>query len=291
MKPKYPVYIISKGRFNCCLTANFLLKDGVDFHIVVEPQEAEEYIKRYGTERVYILPFRNLGLGSIPARNWCWEHSIKIGAKRHWIIDDNIMKMRRNYKGKRIACNGNIALGITEEFVDRYENIAVAGLNYTFFVVDKLKAFTLNCHVYSCMLILNSIPNRWRGRYNEDTDLCLQVLADKWCTVLMNAFTIDKMPTMTMKGGNSAELYKGDGRLKMARALERQWYGVVETKRRYQRPQHFIKNNWRLFDNPLIKRKDLDWEKIKNQTFDIKLVEKQPIKSEELKRWVSNLSS
>ena len=29
-KPNYPVYVISKGRYDSCLTANFLLKDKVD---------------------------------------------------------------------------------------------------------------------------------------------------------------------------------------------------------------------------------------------------------------------
>lgn len=39
-------------------------------------------------------------------------------------------------------------------------------------------------HVYSCTLILNSIEQRWRLLYNDDTDLCLQVLAAGWCTIL-----------------------------------------------------------------------------------------------------------
>ena len=62
---------------------------------------------------------------------------------------------------------------------------------------------------------------------------------------------IDKMATMTMKGGNSSELYVGDGRLKMARSLERVWPGVVETKRRFRRPQHVVRNAWTRFDTPL----------------------------------------
>jgi hypothetical protein len=65
---------------------------------------------------------------------------------------------------------------------------------------------------------------------------------------------------MTMKGGNSAELYKGDGRLKMARSLERVWPGVVTTQRRFQRPQHVVKGAWKNFDTPLVRRKDIDWE-------------------------------
>jgi hypothetical protein len=62
-KPKYPVYVISKGRFKGNLTAKFLIEDKVDFKLVVEPQEAEEYKSRYGEHRVLVLPFSNLGQG------------------------------------------------------------------------------------------------------------------------------------------------------------------------------------------------------------------------------------
>jgi hypothetical protein len=77
----------------------------------------------------------------------------------------------------------------------------------------------------------------------------LQVLADGWCTLLMNAFMVKKMTTMTMHGGNTDDFYQGDGRLRMSRSLERLWPGVVETKRRYGRPQHVI--NWRKFRTEL----------------------------------------
>ena len=284
MTTKYPIYVISKGRHDCCLTADFLLKDGVDFHIVIEPQELELYLQKYPRELIYVLPFSNLGQGSIPARNWCWEHAKEQGHKRHWIIDDNIRQIRRLYKGKRIVCNSKIAFDVVEEFVDRYENIAVSGLNYTFFVMPTLKhPFFLNTHVYSCLLIDNNIPQRWRGRYNEDTDLCLQVLSAGYCTVAFNTFMTDKMATMTMKGGNATELYKGDGRLKMSRSLERVWPGVVETDRRFGRPQHKVKNEWQKFDNELIRRTDIDWNEIENKKWDIKLTAVDEIKSNRLK--------
>jgi hypothetical protein len=111
--------------------------------------------------------------------------------------------------------------------------------------------FYLNVHVYSCTLVLNSLPQAWRGRYNEDTDLCLQVLSAGWCTVLMNIFCADKLQTKLLPGGNTTTLYQGDGRLRMARSLERLWPGVVTTRRRFQRPQHIIYDAWRRFDTPL----------------------------------------
>ena len=252
--PRYPVYIPSKGRADKCLTAKFLNSDGVPFCLVVEPQEREAYAERFGDSRVLVLPWDNPG-SVIPARNWIKDHATSAGFERHWQIDDNCARMRRYWKGKRIPCNAGIALSAAEDFADRYENVAVAGLNYTFFAIRpmgrELPPFVLNCHVFSCTLTLNTTPHRWRGRYNEDTDYCLQVLADGWCTVLLNAFLVEKMRTMTMKGGNAAELYQRDGRLAMARELERRWPGVVSTTRRFGRPQHLVKDQWTKFDTPL----------------------------------------
>lgn len=257
--PRYPVYVISKGRHDCCLTARFFVKDRVDFRLVVEPQERELYAREFGDDRLIVLPFSNLGLGSIPARNFVWEHAKAAGHERHWIFDDNIRSLARFWKGRKIRCDSNTALVVVEDIADRYENVAIAGFNYTFFVSmtqGKITPFSLNVHVYSAILIKNDIPQRWRGRYNEDTDLCLQVLAAGMCTILVNAFAAEKMRTMTMRGGNSDQLYKGDGRLKMARSLERAWPGVVKVGRRYGRPQHVVAHQWRRFDTQLVPKQD-----------------------------------
>lgn len=271
--PHYPVYVISKGRADCCYTAQYLVAHGVSFHLVVEPTESDAYAAQFGADCLIVLPFHDLGLGSIPARNFVWEHAKASGAERHWILDDNIRKFFRRYRGKRIRCEPGIALRIAEDFTDRYENIAISGLNYHFNVPDdrKILPVQINCHVYSCLLILNSLSFRWRGRYNEDTDLCLQVLSAGWCTVLLNTFLAEKMRTMTMKGGNSATLYQGDGRLRMARSLERVWPSVVETKRRFQRPQHVV--NWKKFDTPLRLKPGIDLTSLPVNEYGMSLVQ------------------
>lgn len=250
--PRYPIYIPSKGRADKCLTARFLMRDEVPFRLVVEPQEYEDYIARFGEDHVLALPFRDRG-SVIPARNWIKQHSISEGYERHWQLDDNIRQVRRRYKTKRIPCDSSIAFRVIEDFTDRYENVAISGMNYVMFAptTQRVPPFFLNCHVYSCALFLNTIPYQWRGRYNEDTDMCLQALSGGWCTVAFNLFLAEKMQTMQMKGGNTAELYAGDGRLRMARSLERVWPGVVEVRRRFQRPQHAIKYAWNRFDTKL----------------------------------------
>ena len=43
MNPKYPVYVISKGRWESRLTSKALERMKVPYHIVVEPQEFDNY--------------------------------------------------------------------------------------------------------------------------------------------------------------------------------------------------------------------------------------------------------
>jgi len=45
-QPKYPVYIISKGRYDKTLTADLFDNADVKYLIAVEPQEYESYCKK-----------------------------------------------------------------------------------------------------------------------------------------------------------------------------------------------------------------------------------------------------
>lgn len=266
MNPKYPIYIISKGRWESRLTSKTLERMNIPYHIVIEPQEYDNYAAVIDPAKIYTLPFSNLGQGSIPARNWVWEHSIQQGAERHWILDDNIRGFRRRIEQNKRPRVSNASIFCTcEDFTDRYENIALSGMNYHFFGNNSLtnpknKPFLLNDRIYSCILIKNDIPYRWRGRYNEDTDLSLRVLKDGWCTILFNTFLCEKMNTMTMKGGNTDELYKldnADGRLLMAQSLYKQHPDVVKITRKWGRWQHQV--DYRPFrKNKLIKKPDIE---------------------------------
>ncbi len=256
LKPIYPIYIPSKNRSHINITAKFLRADGVPFWLVVEPQERKVYEAKFGKGRVLVLPENDRGLSY--SRNWIKDRSTAAGDDRHWQLDDNIEGVRRLYQGERIPCDSAIAFRVVEDFADRYENVAIAGLNYQMFAGEFTRApFVLNAHVYSCTLLANSTPYRFRGR-NEDVDMCLQVLAGGLCTVQVNVFVANKLRTMTIAGGQTDSDYLGDGRLKMARELERRWPGVVDTRRRYGRPQHVVRDNWRRFDTPLIPKKGLE---------------------------------
>lgn len=243
MNPRHPVYVISKGRWESRLTSKALEKMRVPYRIVIEPQECSQYSEVIDPDKILVLPFSNLGQGSIPARNWVWEHSISEGHERHWILDDNIAGFQVLRDGMKYYCDSGNIFRAAEDFVDRYENIGLSGLQYETFVQRKNydgPPYILNTRIYSCILIRNDLPHRWRGRYNEDTDLSLRVLKDGWCTILFNAFLAKKRPTLSMKGGNTDELYKGDGRFDMAESLRLQHPDCVTVTRKWGRWQHSV---------------------------------------------------
>lgn len=246
MNPNYPIYIPSKGRWESRLTVKALDRIGVPYHIVIEAQEYDSYASVIDPAKILVLPFSNRGL--IASRCWIMEHSIQAGYARHWQIDDNIKAFRRFYKNKRIIVDTGDIFKVAEDFSDRYENVAFSGFQYTMFAITSLtsyisKPFLLNTRVYSCTLVNNSIPYRWRSIYNDDTDISLMALKDGWCTILFYAFLCDKARTMTIKGGNTEQLYKldnADGRLLMAQALQRLHPDVVKITRKWGRWQHQV---------------------------------------------------
>jgi len=255
MNPEYPVYIISKGRWESRKTSKALERMGVPYRIVIEPQERDDYARVIDPAKILVLPFSNLGQGSIPARNWVWGHSLTEGHERHWILDDNIRAFARLYQNTVIEATTGAVFRAMEEFVGRYENVAFAGpQDYAFAGSNTRRPpISLNTRIYSCILIKNDLPYRWRGRYNEDTDLSLRALKDGWCTVLFYAFLMDKQTTMTMKGGNTDELYQGDGRLFMAKSLQQQHPDVTTIAYKWGRWQHQV--DYRPFKNNRLIRK------------------------------------
>lgn len=260
MRNRYPIYVVSKGRWDSRLTVKALEKRSIDYRIVIEPQEYDQYAAVIDPSKILVLPFSNLGQGSIPARNWIWEHAIQSGAARHWILDDNIREFYYLHNNVKWHTTDATTFRIIEDFADRYENVALAGMQYEKFAPRRQAQhpLILNTRIYSCILIDNSLPFRWRGKYNEDTDLSLRALKAGFCTVLFVCCLAEKITTMRMRGGNTDELYRRDehfdGRLEMARSLQRQHPDVVQITWKWNRWQHKVdyspfKNN-RLRPNP-----------------------------------------
>lgn len=256
--PKYPIYVVSKNRSEKCTTSRFLSQMEVKHYVVVEPSDYDDYKEKVENEYANILlldmsykdnydTFDDLGdsksKGPGGARNFCWEHSIKNGYKWHWVMDDNANEgFHYMYKNQKIKCRSGSIFRAMEDFVDRYENIAIAGPNYSKFcdMAAKTPAFITNTRIYSFLLIRNDIPYRWRGRYNEDTDLSLRALKDGWCTVQFNAFLAGKATTQKIGGGNTEEFYAKEGTLPKSEMLEKMHPDVAKVVWKFNRWHHHV---------------------------------------------------
>jgi hypothetical protein len=239
-KPSFPVYVPTKERYDSLLTIKALEEIHVPYKAVVEAQEFEKYCEQgVKPENILVLPHRDKGL--VVTRNWIWDHAQQSGARRFWTFDDNIRGFYRLNRNMKIRVADGTILRVIEDFVDRFENIPIAGMHYDFFAKrrDELPPFLLNRRVYSNMLIQTDIPYRNEGFYNDDTDLCLRVLKDGLCTMLFYSFLIGKAQTMTVKGGMTPN-YQGDGRLKMAQELAAKHSDVTTIYKNFKRSQHLV---------------------------------------------------
>lgn len=271
MSPQFPLYIPSKGRFDSRLTMKALDSIGVNYSVVIEEQEYERYAAVIDKSKLLVLDkryqdeydtFDDLGntksKGPGAARNFAWEHSISKGFAWHWVMDDNILEFYRLNKNLKIRVSNGAIFRAMEDFCLRYENVAMAGPNYELFVPRKYKCppIVLNTRIYSCNLIRNNTPYRWRGRYNEDTDLSLRMLKDGWCTVQFNAFLQNKMNTQKVKGGNTEAFYSKEGTLPKSQMQVLMHPDVSKLVWRFNRWHHYV--DYTLFkNNKLIRKKDI----------------------------------
>ena len=240
--PRYPIYIVTKGRSYSRMTSKVLDALGVPYFIVVEPQEYDEYANVVDAKKILTLPENTdpeHPTGPGRARNFCRDHAWLNGHKRHWVMDDNIEAFYRLHKNRRYRVGDGAIFRAAEDFVDRYKNVLVAGFQYRFFCAAKSKypPFVANTRIYSCLLIDNSklfkwnsgqrenideIPVAvkaskgkrmgngmflWRERYNEDTILSLDAMENGYATIQFNAFLQGKTGTQKLAGGNSDLFY------------------------------------------------------------------------------------
>lgn len=267
--PRYPIYIVSKGRWESRLTVRALDRMGVPYRVIIEQSQFDNYAAVIDPARLLVLPQQYLdtydtcddptlpyGKGSGAARNFAWDHAVSQGAERHWLLDDNIEAFNRLNRNMKPECYTGAIFRAAEDFVDRYENIALAGFNYYSFAktTDAVPAFNLNTRIYSCILIKNDIPFRWRARYNEDTDLSLRVLKAGWVTCLFNAFLAGKVTTLRMKGGNTDTIYT-DGTLRKSQMIADLHPDVAKVVWRFNRWHHHV--DYRPFKNNALVKKNI----------------------------------
>jgi hypothetical protein len=258
MNPKFPVFIPTKGRADTRMTIRMFERLGVPYTIFVEPQEFDAYSEHVSPGHIHVLPHRDKGL--TVTRNYIWDFAAEQGYPWFWTFDDNIGGLYRFNRNLKTPCADATVMAVIEDFAQRYENIAIAGMNYFMFVKRKyvVPPYILNTRVYSNMLIRtfaedsSGTPYRNVTFFNDDTDLCLRVLKDRWCTVLFNAFLIEKKTTMTVSGGMTDYYNQTDRRLQFVEELRMAHPDVVRLTEKWGRWHHHV--DYSGFRQQLIRR-------------------------------------
>lgn len=257
VNPNFPLYIVSKSRWqdNRRLTSKSLEEMNVPYHIVVEESQYADYCSVIDKSKVLVLDpayqrdydtFDDLGdtksKGPGAARNFVWDHALSEGHKWHWVMDDNIRGFYRLNRNLKVPFGDGTGFRCMEDFCLRYRNVSMAGPNYTMFCPRKQKCYPIvvNTRIYSCNLIRGDTPYRWRGRYNEDTDLSLRMLKDGWCTVQFNAFLQNKIGTQLVRGGNSQEFYDKEGTIAKSQMQVKMHPDVSRIAYRFNRVHHYV---------------------------------------------------
>lgn len=258
MNPRWPVFIPTKGRADSRLTMKMFDKLCVPYTIFVEAQEYDLYAEHVRPEQIHVLPHRDKGL--TVTRNYIWDFAENSGFDWFWTFDDNIDGLFRFNRNLKTPCGDATIMAVIEDFANRYKNLAITGMNYFMFVKRKyvIPPYILNTRIYSNMLIRTNAkdaagkPYRNVTFYNDDTDLCLRVLKDGWCTVLFNAFLIYKATTMTVSGGMTDYYEKTDRRREFAEELQRAHPDVVRITEKWGRWHHQV--DYSGFRQSLIRR-------------------------------------
>lgn len=281
----WPIFIPSRGRATRGGTFELLRKRGIPnpMKIIVEEDEYDRYSERFKPGIVVVMPDRlkneydpcdglgrQFSLGSGPARNYAWELAEKMGAKWHWTIDDNVCAIaefgdhirNRAQPGSSDSLfsgydyhPGPEWMPNMERYITGWRNVAMGGPHSVGFVVrvHKYSMAVPNSRIYSFNLIRTAAPFRWRGRYNEDTILSLDMITKGWRTILCRRWLMQKPdPKAARKiGGGNAELLYSSGTGPKSRLLARLYPKHVKVIQRFGRIHHFV--DWQKFkDLPLI---------------------------------------
>lgn len=279
-QPRYPIFIVSKGRSDIgkMHTSYAISQLGIEHYIVVEPQEYDDYYNsdlnnKYATTLTMDMRYKDYydtisdigntkSTGPGAARNFCADYAKKeLKVDWCWILDDNCSWFQRFWRGKRIYAKTPNVFSDVENFVDRYENIGLAGLNYVMFCVNDqtYPPFTINSRIYSFGLWnLNAPAIKQRGRYNEDTIQSLDVMNSGYKTVQFNLYIGFKRKTQLIGGGNTAEFYSKDelGTLPKTQMLKQVYPERTRIKTKFGRVHHEV--DYSGFDNNLILKKEYE---------------------------------
>jgi hypothetical protein len=256
--PEYPIYIPTYQRHETCYTARTLEDlDIKNYYLVIrnEPDEITNYrnaIDKFKLNCTLLIMPDNFYQDqkrqgndySVIPRNYAYQHAIETGHTAHWCIDDNIKGFFRRNNGSILEFkNTGFPLYFVEQYIKKYDNVYQAGIQYRHlgFSMGHRNPIIYNSRIYSCILNRHIDGFRWRGKYNEDTDLSLRLLKAGYSTMTFQNVLCGKFATASVKGGNNDAIYKTEtGFQDKVNELKERHPEITEIVIKYNRPHHIV---------------------------------------------------
>jgi len=216
---KYPICIISKDRADTCKTRMLFDPYDIDYFVMVEPNDYESYVAKFGKSKVVNIGENNKGVYYV--RNFCIEWSKEKGYDKHWQIDDDVnaiffrpMNKATGIRERESIKNPLKTLSYVEDFSDKFSNHGVSCFSQDVFAFAKPRDIDLNKMVYCWQFINNAVDSRFQPHTSEDTDFSIQVLKENYVTMIFNTCTFRMPRSGSNKGGCSSSVnYKKKGNI------------------------------------------------------------------------------
>lgn len=260
--PKYPLYIVSYGRFKHCFYTVQNLEDmKLNYYLCIQNKQEQDYLDMLNDNNfkfcLGILLSENTTQGGTKQRNLCIKHALDNNFKKCWILDDNIRGWYYINENISHKITNGFAFKTLEDFMENIkEPVAIMSHSYLFDIRKNqlIPPFSVNHKNYSSLLLdldlLIKHKIKFRLKYNEDVDLTLQALTNGLYTVGTNFIVADKSPTKTCKGGNTETVYAGDKFMEKFNGLYDKWKNTpigqfieLVYKHTDGRPHHWVNYN------------------------------------------------
>lgn len=219
---KYPIYISSKGRAQTATTMDIIEAYGLDYTLVVDPRENEEYSFQFPVARVISPPFDDLGIGM--QRQVSLEHARRAGHAALWQIDDDVKAIKKDNK----ETDFKKALEYFEERFDS-EHIGIISPQFQQAVWRQKELDTVNGQ---CPCIITLTRTTEPVNYDtelpmcEDLDLMFKFIKLGWDCIMDNRYGFECKPYGKITGKVGGIEYREDQLTKTQRILDARYPGI-----------------------------------------------------------------
>ena len=218
---KYPISILSYGRYNQNKTSKYLLKCKIKHYIFVEECEYDLYMNNYynkiNEEDKYLVniintykDFHLYNLGGSPVRNYILDYWLKKGFERCWMLDDNINFYKRFNGGVKNKIYSDLIFSSIETYIEEYDNVGICSHNLDSFITggNSRTIIVLNEKHYSSLLLLTDKQFRFKHKYNEDVLISIDYVISGKINFCFNHILLNKNTSGKDSGGNTNTIYK-----------------------------------------------------------------------------------